>query len=214
MNRLYFKIVLIVVTLAAFFIPAFAQGLIVTAISVDDSVNDISCHPNFGTQHIKGNDDGAISPGERVRLDVTVRNQTGYDITYMYAVMFEYSPYLNAISPNCYLGVPHGGEIGVRYVELGTLANGATASNFDPFVLEVSQDVPCNQSIELGVTFFYTTAGGGCAASCAEVHNFSLPVFSLNKPVVSKPEQELFQSSNGHKLLLHGDQRPEPRSFL
>lgn len=114
----------------------------------------------------------------------------------MYGIMFEDSPYLNVINPNCYDGI-----IGVRYIESGELPDGGSISNFDPFVVEVSQDIPCEEFADFGLTIFYTTSGGNCTSQCSQILHFSLPVFSFDKPFILKDESELFQSANDQPIL-------------
>lgn len=171
-----------------------AQNLLITETTIDDGNYILYCHPNFGNFEIKGNLDGALSPGERVRLDIEIKNQTNYSITNLYGIVFEYSPYVNVINPNCYDGI-----IGVRYS--CPINPGTTATNFDPFIIEVSQDAPCNEFIDFGVTFYYTTSAGECSTQCTETHYFSLPVFSFNKPFILTPEQEIFPSGFDQKIL-------------
>jgi hypothetical protein len=176
--------------------PSFSYNLSILQIDVDDNTHTIYCHPNFGNFEIKGNNDKALSPGERVSLYVIVKNQSGYDITGMYGIMFENSPYINVINPNCYSG-----QIGVRYLEGGSLPDGQTISNFDPFIVEVSQDAPCGEFLNFGLTLYYNTSGGPCSSQCIETFNFSLPIFSFNKPIVVTQETELYQSANDQNIL-------------
>ncbi|MCX7830519.1 MAG: hypothetical protein N2445_05615, partial [Acidobacteria bacterium] len=188
------KILLLFVLLILFSSYVFSQNIKIVKTNIDDGNYTIYCHPNFGNFEIKGNLDGALSPGERTRLDITIQNQTGQQINNFYAVVYEYSNYVNVINPNCYDGI-----IGVRYS--CPINSGAIATNFDPFIIEVSQDAPCNEFIDFGVTFFFTTNGGDCSAQCTETHYFSLPVFSFNKPFVLSPEQEIFQSGFDQQIL-------------
>ncbi len=176
--------------------PSFSYNLSILQIDVDDNTHTIYCHPNFGNFEIKGNNDKALSPGERVSLYVIVKNQSGYDITGMYGIMFENSPYINVINPNCYSG-----QIGVRYLEGGSLPDGQTISNFDPFIVEVSQDTPCHQFIDFEVTFYFTTSSGDCSTQCSETHHFSLPVFSFDKPFVTSDEEPLFESATDRNII-------------
>jgi hypothetical protein len=174
--------------------PINGQDLSIVQTTVDDGNYTSYCHPNFGNFQIKGNLDGALSPGERVRLNVKIKNNTGYDITSLSGIIYSSNPYVNVYSPNCY-----DGTIGVRYS--CPIENNKTAGNFDPFIIEVSQDAPCGEFIDFGVTFYYTTSSGNCSTQCTENHYFSLPVFSFQNDYDLNEEVELFQSANNQFLI-------------
>ncbi|HNQ77663.1 MAG TPA: C25 family cysteine peptidase [Acidobacteriota bacterium] len=205
-NSFLAKSVVSTVLISCLWVNVCALELEIKDVRVDDSVELISCaYQGELDRHMKGNADGALSPGERVRLAITVENRTGFDITYMHAVISDDSIFLNTISPNCYAGTG-GGGIGVRYVEFGSWGNGEKMSNFDPFVVEVSQDMACGKFVEFGVTFYYRTSDptGGCYSSpdlCSETHYFTLPVFALTDPLVLQEEKAPVPSSDDHTVV-------------
>lgn len=164
-----------------------AQKLAIQDVTVDDTILPYECGTH-GWIYYKGNGDHAFSPGERVRLYLTVKNQTGYQITAMSGTLFDYDDHLNTYSYNCYSG----GE-GIPYSV--PIENGAVGSANGNFIVELTQDISCGGFVELGVTFNYTTSQG----SFSEVHYFSVPVFSLDT-FVPTPDASIVESSNDRQI--------------
>ncbi len=197
-----------------------AQDFVVKNITVNDSPGTLSCDGYYHDWLIKGNQDGAISPGERVALSIEIENRSGLSVPYhasyqdsLYAIISENSPYLIVHSPDCrFYDESLPSHVcptdcppmpGSRYAT--PLDPGDTEINADPFILEVSQDIPCGQFVELSITIYYcftpTGEGSPCDIRLTETHSFTLPVFSLDKAFMSTSESELFQSSYDHKMV-------------
>ncbi|HQO21309.1 MAG TPA: putative Ig domain-containing protein, partial [Acidobacteriota bacterium] len=166
---------------------AIAQKLSIQDVTIDDTILPVECGAH-GWVYYKGNGDHAFSPGERVKLFLTVKNQTGYQITSMSGTLFDYNDQINTYSFNCYSG----GE-GVPFSV--PIENGAIGSLNGNFIVEITQDISCGGFVELGATFNYTTSQG----SFSEAHYFSVPVFTLDT-FVRTPDTSMVESSYDRQI--------------
>jgi hypothetical protein len=173
----------------------FGQSLVVTDIRVHDPSTPETTTCQFAPDQRspfrwKGDGDGALSPGERVRLDIYVSNQTGEDITFLKGSLSSGTGIYH-INIHCQTG-----EFGA--VWSCPIAPGAVASSFDPFYMDIPQGMECLEDVTFSLYLTWTTASG----TSTQTYEFTLPFFSFMDPATHKqkaflpsPETPLFPSS-------------------
>lgn len=224
MNTQRWMVVALIATFTVVSLVAQAAGIVVTDVQIHDPLPgtvQTTCHEDYAPYvpfEWKGNADGALSPGERVFLEVTILNRTGCTIDSMTGTLSSDTAHVHILSPDCYAGY---GGAGVRWS--CPIGPDVARPNLDPFYVDISQSLPCYEEVGFRLTLRYTLSGGGCPSGQQILtYDFALPGFSFfdsatgkNRGFVPKwgetifsaaiSQQHLTPATNGQEIGLFFD---------
>jgi hypothetical protein len=169
-------------------VASLGSGIVVADIQVHDPLpgtQQTTCHEDYAPYvpfKWKGNADGAISPGERVYLEITILNRTGCTIDSMTGTLSSDTADVFIIAPDCFAG---GGGNGVRWS--CPIQPEVARANLDPFYINISQNLPCIEKVQFTLVLRYTLSGSVCPSGQQTMaFDFALPAFSFYDTATSK----------------------------
>ena len=178
-------------------LPAAAQMTIDRVQVYDPILETLDCTGHEPGFRLKGDAKEDLSPGERVRLDILLRNGSMLDATDITAELGCNTASIYIQSPRCDVG---GGD-GVRWDDLGP---NELRWNRDPFILDLSQALECYERVEFNLLVSYTQSGSPYQVN---IH-FALPFFSLYDQETMKNIK--FSTSPEVSILPAAAERPMP----
>lgn len=156
----------------------------------------VPCHSYIGNFLLKGNADGAISPGERVRLKIWLRNEGPAPIRCCTVDLQSNNASIMPTSANCGTGILREARYSCP------LDPGEIDESLDPLILNIAQQIECLETMEFTLVITYSTTSTDCSSeTLVESIPFSLPVFSLASPYLVTWEEDLLPDLESRVLL-------------